>query len=286
MNWLVKLVFGVIAKLPMPLQIKVGDALGVLWFDILRIRRRESLANLKMCFPDWTDEKRVQVARASCANLGMTLVEFSRFPFVGKEDTHLFEIEGIENLHAGLAKGKGVMLLTQHIGNGDWATVGLTLHGVKLLIISKKFSWDWANRMWFSMRESFGTEFIEDRNTSLKILKALKKNKAVVYMLDQFMGPPIGVKTKFFGVETGTPAGLATLTRRAECAVIPVYTVRKSDGTTIVHFDPEIPFVESLDPEDTIRDMTQVYCDKIEKYVRQFPEQWMWVHRRWKKFRV
>lgn len=270
----------------MGLQLKFGYALGILWFDILRIRRREALINLQRAFPDMGYAERLRVARASCVNLGMSFVEFCRFPFTTQADRKLFQISGLENLEAGLSEGKGVMLLTQHIGNGDWATVGLSLNGIRLLIISKKFGWKWANEMWFSLRESFGTEFVEDRNTSLKILKALKKNQAVVYMLDQFMGPPIGVKTTFFGVETGTPAGLATLTRRARCAVVPVYTIRNTDGTTRIHFDPEIPFQESADPEKTIQDMTQLYCDKIESYVRQFPEQWMWVHRRWKKYRV
>lgn len=286
MNFLSRLLFGLAANLPMSAQLGLGRALGFLWFDLLRIRRKEALKNLKLAFPEMSDDERLRIARASCFNLGMSLVEFFRFPFVTQEDRKLFEIQGLENLEAGLKKGRGVMLLTQHIGNGDWATVGLSLHGIKLLIISKKFGWEWANRLWFSMRESFGTEFIEDRNTSLKILKALKRNKAVVYMLDQFMGPPIGVKTTFFGHETGTPAGLATLTRRAGCAVVPVYTVRKPDGGTTIRFDPELPFKESAHPDDTVRDMTQVYCDKIEAYVRQFPEQWMWVHRRWKKYRV
>lgn len=284
-SWPLKVLFGCVAFLPMKFQLFLGRCLGILWIDILRIRRKEALNNLRMAYPNWSDKKRLQVARASCFNLGMCFVEFCRFPFVNIKHKSLFRIEGLNHLNSALEKGRGVMLLTQHLGNGDWATVGLSLSGIKVLIISKKFGWEWANDLWFSLRESFGTQFVEDRNTSLKILKALKKNQIVVYMLDQFMGPPIGVKTKFFGYETGTPAGLAVLTRRSKCEVVPVYTIRETDGTTLVRFSEAVPFVESTDPDKTVQDMTQVYCDKIESYVRQFPEQWMWVHRRWKQFR-
>jgi Kdo2-lipid IVA lauroyltransferase/acyltransferase len=283
--WFVKIFFAFIAKAPMSFQLSLGRALGYLWFDILRIRRRTALDNLARAFPEMPEAERVRIARASCINLGMSFVEFCRFPFVTKDDERLFVVEGREHLATALSQGRGVFLLTQHIGNGDWATVGLALAGIKLLIISKKFGWAWANALWFSMREAFGTQFIEDRNTSLQILKALKKNKSVVYMLDQFLGPPIGVRTKFFGYETGTPAGLATLARRSGSPVVPVYTFRRPDGVTVIHFDPEIQFQESGNPDDTVKDMTQRYCDKIESYVRQFPEQWMWVHRRWKEFR-
>ena len=284
-SFLVKCIFWFVSKMPMPVQMFFGKCWGWLWFDILRIRRDVALANLEFCFPNKTDKERVTIARNSCHNLGMSLIEFCRFPFVGQKDRALFQIQGVENLEAALAKGNGVMILTQHIGNGDWATVGLSLHGIKLHVITKEMGVKWANDIWFESRRRLGTELIADRNTAYKILKTLKKNGVVAYMLDQFMGPPLGVRTKFFGKETGTPMGLALLTRRSKAAVVPVYTLRRDDGVTIVNFAPEIPFVESENPEDTVADMTQIYCDKIEEYVRKFPNQWMWVHRRWKPFR-
>lgn len=282
---LFKVIFRFVSFLPMSLQIFLGKCWGWLWFDILRIRRDVALANLAFCFPDKSESERVKIARNSCHNLGMSLIEFCRFPYVTESDKALFEIEGVDNLEAALSKGKGVMILTQHIGNGDWATVGLSLNGIKVHVITKKMGVQWANKLWFDSRKRLGTELIADRNTAYQILRVLKKNGIVAYMLDQFMGPPLGVRTKFFGKETGTPMGLALLTRRSKAAVVPVYTYRKGNGITVVRFDPEVEFVESLDPDNTVADMTQIYCDKIEEYVRKFPDQWMWVHRRWKEFR-
>jgi KDO2-lipid IV(A) lauroyltransferase len=282
---LVKTLSRWIARLPMGAQMLFGDIFGFLWFDVLRIRRDVALENIKRCFPDWPEEKRISVARASVCNIGRTFVEFMRIPSVtAVQWVGEFRIVGREHLEAALKKNKGVCLLTAHIGNGDWGTVGLALYGVHMHIISKEFKFAWLNRFWFETRESLGTEFIPDRQSSLTILKVLKKNGIVAFMLDQFMGPPIGVKTQFFGHETGTAMGLAVLAGRSGAAVLPTYTYRQADGKTAVVFEPEIPFVELENKDETIVQMTQKYCDKIEEWVRRHPEQWMWVHRRWKRF--
>lgn len=280
-----------LASLPLGIQFFLGDALGILWFDIFRIRRRTSLENLKLCFPDWSEAERVRVARASVCSLGRSFIEFFRIPALSSSSEYRelwkshFHIEGVEHLNAALKKGKGVFLLTAHIGSGDWATAGLALNGIQLHIISKEFKLQWLNNFWFETRSNLGSKFIPDRGSSLTILKQLKKNSIIVFMLDQFMGPPIGIKTKFFGHETGTPLGLALLTSRSEAAVVPIYTYRRPDGSTSVVFEPEIAFVASEDREESLQKMTQAYCDRIETWVRVYPEQWMWVHRRWKKYK-
>jgi len=282
---LVKFISWCVCALPLSAQFLLGDFIGILWFDILRIRRNTAIANLAIAFPDMPLDQRRRLARKSVCHIGRTFIEFWRTPAMNPEDwLSQFDIVGRENLNLALSRGHGAFLLTAHIGNGDWATVGLALNGFKLHIISKEIKWQPLNDFWFKQRRRWGTEFLADRQSSLTILKLLKKNEIVVYMLDQFLGPPIGIETHFFGRPTGTPMGLALLAGRAKAAVVPTYTYRLPDGRTRVVFEPEIPFVESGDKEQTIKDMTQKYCDTIEGWVRTYPEQWMWVHRRWKKF--
>jgi KDO2-lipid IV(A) lauroyltransferase len=271
--------------LPLRGQLWLGDAIGFLWFDVLRIRRQVAIENLTRAFPDWPMEQKVRVARASVYHLGRTFIEFLRIPALQPKDwLQHFVIEGREHLDAALKKNKGAFLLTAHIGNGDWATVGLALHGIPIHIITKEFRSAFLNRLWFDTRRRFGTQYIPDRQSSLTILKLLKQNTAIAFMLDQFLGPPIGIETEFFGHKTGTPMGLALLAGRAGAAVVPTITRRLPDGRTCITFQAEIPFVEYSNKEETIQRMTQVYCDRIEDWVRKYPEQWMWVHRRWKKF--
>jgi KDO2-lipid IV(A) lauroyltransferase len=135
------------------------------------------------------------------------------------------------------------------------------------------------------MRRKHGTRFISPEKSSFEILRALRRNEIVIFVLDQFMGPPIGVRTRFFGKETGTAAGCALMAGRTGAPLIPCCTYRRSDGRHVAFFEAPIPFLDDGLREKNIAVMTQIYTDKIESYVRLYPGQWMWIHRRWKEFR-
>lgn len=275
--------------LPLQLQAMLGSLIGFLWFDVLRIRRDVAIENVTRAFPELSHKEQVRIARSSLIHMGRTIVEYCYFPFARRNQfENLFKITGKENLDAAFKKNKGVLLLTLHLGNGDLAVAALSRSGLPMHLISKQFKLKWLNDLWFGMREKHGTKFISHEKSSFDILKALKRNAPVVFVLDQFMGPPIGVRTKFFGIETGTAAGLALIAARTGAPVIPCYTYRRSDGKSEMVFESpiEFPQFQSDDglKETKIAQMTQVYTDRIESIVRKHPEQWMWIHRRWKKF--
>ncbi len=288
-SWLSRLNNGIsliVVHTPQSLQFFIGDVIGILWFDIFRIRRNIVLSNLRLCFPNWSEAERIRVGRQSVCHLGRTMIEFWRMPAATEAQYRdQFEVRGKENLDRALARGKGAFVLASHIGNGDWASVGLSFHKIFLNTVTKEFKWKALNDFWFATRQKFGMSLIPDRKSSLTILKVLKKNGLVGFVMDQFLGPPIGTKIKFFAVETGAPMGLALLAERSEAAVVPGLTYRADDGHFIIEFEPEIPFVQTGDKEQNIKVNTQIYCDKIEEWIRKHPAQWMWVHRRWKEFR-
>lgn len=273
--------------LPAPVRYGLGDILGWLWFDVFRIRRRVVLDNLTRAFPDWDENQKVKVGRRSLFHLGRDLVEYAELPRLDKHRVEkMVQVEGWEHIEKARAQGKGVCLLTLHLGNGDLAVAALSILGLPMYLISKEFKLKWLNDLWFGMRAKLGTRFIPPRNSSYSVLKALKKQGVVVFVLDQFTGPPIGVKTKFFGHETGTGLGLAMMADRAECPVVPAYTYRIGPERHVIRFGPEIPFERRGERDESLAHMTQKYNDVLESYVRQVPEQWMWIHKRWKIFRV
>lgn len=279
-----------IAVLPRRIQGSLGDLIGFLWFDVFRIRRRVAVENVAKAFPELSHAEHVRVARGSLHSLGRTIVEFSLFPFFTERDIgDYFEIQGQEFLDAAMAKGKGVLMLSLHLGNGDFGVSAISRGGTPVSLISKTFKTKWLNDMWFGMRAKHGTQFIPPEKSSFQILRALKAKRAVFFVLDQFMGPPVGCKTRFFGRETGTAMGLAIMAERSRSPVLPAYTFRVRGGRHVIVFGPEIPWQEAsprsaeTDPQN-IAGMTQIYTDKIEEIVRKHPEQWMWIHRRWKKF--
>lgn len=222
--------------------------------------------------------------------MGRTIVEYSLFPFFRAEDVpRYFEIRGREHFDRAMAKGKGVCVLSLHLGNGDLGVAALSRTGTSASLISKVFKMKWLNELWFGMRARHGTQFIPPEKSSFQILRALKANRAVFFVLDQYMGPPIGCRTLFFGRETGTAMGLAIMAERSRSPVLPTYTFRKKDGRHVIVFEPEIPWQDASSTSSTANDkniatMTQIYTYKIEEIVRRHPEQWMWIHRRWKKF--
>ena len=240
------------------------------------------MENLQRAFPEKSKSERFQIGRRSFLNMGRNLTEYAFFPFLEPSFLDGVHFAGLENIDRALEENKGVCLVSLHLGNGDLAGAVLALKGYSLVLISKIFKIQWINEVWFGLRQRVGVQFIPPRNSSYAILKALKKNEVVVFVMDQFMGPPIGAQVNFFGYETGAALGLAVIAQRSQAPVVPIYTFRDDKGKTHIYVEPEIPFVEKGDKG--LAYMTQVYTDWVEEKVRERPEQWMWLHRRWKKF--
>lgn len=263
-----------------------AHSLAFLWFDLFRIRRKVALENIHRAFPELSDRDATKMAKASIVHAGKNLLEYTDMLFY--EDSQFsdyFEFENLEHYKAALQKNKGVILLGLHLSNGDFGISALSGRGYPVYLISKRFSWKWLDDLWFGIREKQGTQFIAPRRSSFEILKALKKKATVIFVLDQFMGPPLGVKTTFFGHSTGTAFGLALFAQKTKAPVVPCHTYRRNNGRLVISFGPEVELEDQNDKKQTLQFMTQKYTDIIEQIIKKYPEQWMWIHRRWKEFR-
>ena len=272
-----------IHKLPFVIHQVIAWIIAIGWFDILRIRRKEATSNVLRVFPKKSKKQAQQMARKSLYHMGLTLIEFFDMPFLWEKDfREIYTVEGEEKINEALKQGKGVFLMSVHLANGDLGTAALASWGYKVSIISKVFQSKWLNRLWFASREAKGVKFIPPRKSTYDILKALKKNEGVIFVLDQYTGPPNGVLTKFFGHETGTAVGLALFAQRSGAPVLPIYTYRTGPNRSKIIVDDPVPFIEKGDKDETLQYMTQQYNHAVEHAILQAPEQWMWVHRRWK----
>lgn len=264
-----------------------GSLLGVLWFDVLRFRRRIVMDNLKLAFPDMPEDEKIRIGRASVYQLGSQFTEFMTLPLLNQQWLEKnAKYEGLEFFEKALSKNKGVLLLSMHIGHGDMGASLIAMKKYPVYLITKFFKTEWFNRLWFRIRKAQGVHFIEPHGTQtpFEILKALKSNAAVIFVVDQFMGRPFGIPTTFFGVRTGTAYGLALFYLKTKAPVVPVYTFEGDDGRVHLVFEPEL-HLDSLvgsDKDKNIAQLTQYFSDQVERLVRKYPSQWMWVHRRWK----
>ncbi|CAE79380.1 lysophospholipid acyltransferase family protein [Bdellovibrio bacteriovorus] len=269
---------------------KSGSWVGFLWFDVFGFRKKIVLDNLKLAFPEWTDQQRKAVGRESVYQLGYNFAEFFFIPSVTPEwIAKNVVFHGWEHVENARAAGKGMFFLTLHLGNGDLACNTIVLNGQSVNLITKRFKTKWFDDLWFSIRGAKGVQYIDAHapNNAFEILKALKKNSAVVFVLDQFMGRPFGIETSFFGKKTGTAYGLALFVQKTKAPVLPIYTYEGEDKKLHVVVEPAMDTASCVtdDKDQTTLNLTQSYCDKLEEIVRKHPEQWMWVHRRWKDFR-
>lgn len=272
---------------PKRLRWAMGVFLGTLWFDILKLRRWTVLKNVTIAFPDESHEERLRIARESMFHLCYNFIEFSQLPFLNKKWVeNEVVLHGLENFERARGKGKGVLILSLHVGNGDVGLAALAIKGFRLHVISKKFKNRFLNQLWFGVREKMGTRFLSPHGSSLAfdILKACRQQESVVFVTDQFMGKPYGIESTFFGRKTGTAYGLALFAMKSKAPVLPVYTYRDAELRTHIVFEEEIAFEKIEDKDLQIRLMTQKYNDRVESIVRRYREQWMWVHRRWKKW--
>lgn len=289
-SFFVRLFSFIACHLPRRILRFTGLWAGVLWFDVLRFRRQIVIDNLTIAFPEWSEEKKVQVGRQAVYNMAYNFPELFAMPAMNKKwlaDNVVFE--GFENLEKAHAKGKGAFLLTLHLGNGDVAANAIELCKYPVHMITKRFKTKWFDDLWFSLRGAKGVRYIDAHGSSnaFDILKALKKRENVVFVLDQYMGKPFGIETSFFGKKTGTAYGLALFVQKSKSPVVPIYTFEGNDKKLHIVIEPEMDLSACVvdDKDQTTARMTQAFNDKLEEIIRKHPEQWMWVHRRWKDFR-
>ncbi len=264
-------------------QKAIARGLSFLWFDVVRVRRYSMLKNVSIAFPEKSKLERIKIAKEGLYCFCLSMIDFCLLP---KADFKNCRLVGRENYDKALEKGKGVLVLSLHLGSGDYGTGFLAKQGIRLAIISKTFKNMMLNEFWFGVRRRLGTVFIPAHSgeTSFQILRELKNKKGVVFVADQFMGKPYGIETTFFGKKTGTAYGLALFAIKTGAPVIPIYTYRNKDDEVIVKIDGPLELTTDGERDQLIQINTQRVNDCLEQIIRVHPESWMWLHRRWKKW--
>lgn len=239
--------------------------------------------------------ERVRLGRRGMASFCTHFFELFMVPYLSPDWIKKNVVyHGEENYLKALEKKKGVLVMSLHLGHGDIAASLIQLRGFPLAIITKFFNNQTFNDLWFSFRGAAGVSFISPHGekTPFDILKSLKSQKGVVFVIDQFMGRPFGIETTFFGRKTGSAFGLGLFHLKTGAPVIPTYAVPGNDGKIHIHFERPMEFSHlsspanqaNRDKKEELRYLTQAFNDKIEEIIRKYPEHWMWIHRRWKEY--
>jgi KDO2-lipid IV(A) lauroyltransferase len=277
-------------------------ALGFLYGRLLGIRRYTVLRNIRIVYPHWSKPEIYQFYHQVLPWLGYyALQTLEVLSLDEKKVKKSFRFYGLEHLEKAKALGKGYFLLSAHLGQPDMALKGLALSGENIAVITKSFSTAWADDLWREIREAPGLSFIpaHGQKTAFEIFRALGDKQGVVFVLDQFMGPPYGIEVEFFGKKTGTAYGLVRFFLKSRAPIVPCFSVyNKELAVTEIHFDPPLFFEEdrvqrilsstelSVQEEEKNREFLRFFNRFIESMILRYPVHWMWIHRRWKKWKI
>lgn len=281
--FLLKLLAWLLSLPPRRLFLLLGAGLGSL-LGSLGFRRKIAESNIKLAFPELADNERALLLRRFYRHLGALFLEilasFFRFDrFVQR----LSDVEGEAHLRAALAEGKGVFVMTAHLGNWEVLTAsGPTLFGTGVTMVTKELKPAWLHRAVDVTRALLGVKMACEPKTMQGILRALKKKEIVGFVMDQYAGAPVGARVPFFGVPVGSHTALATLALRTGAPVVPAISYRKPNGRFTIRFDAPLATLEDADQDRAVLLNTANYVKHTEAWVREFPEQWLWIHRRWK----
>ncbi len=269
-----------LAHLPSALGLVVGRRVGDLLWWLLPRRRAMTLENLRRSLgSELSPAELRRLGRRSFQHLGMNLIEGCRY-FLRPTDVMLsrVRVEGAEHLRAAAARGRGILVLTAHFGNWELLAAAHGLTGLPLSIVVRPLDHPLLDDLAARFRRRGGVEMIVKHRAVRDVLEALRRQRMVGILLDQNATRSEGVFVPFFGVPASTSKGLAIIALRTGTPVVPVFLRREPDGRH--RMEVGVPLAPP--PDGDVATYTATFNAAIEAAIRRAPEQWFWMHARWR----
>ena len=274
----------ILGILPRPLAHGVGIGLGWLVY-FLHVRLRQvGMRNLAMVFPEKSESERARILRGEFASLGRQLAEVCHFSKYTPENlSEIVVFEDYENFERARARGKGVLLFAGHFGGWELSSFAISMRGHWMHVIMRGMDNVYLGKLIEHYRTMHGNKAVDKDDFVRGLLSAMKAGEVVGMLMDTNMTPPQGIFVDFFGIPACTASGLARIALRTDAAVVPTFTIWDAKLKKYrLRFDPAVELLHSGDLDADIKANTQRFTSIIEDYVRKYPGQWLWVHRRWK----
>ena len=269
--------------LPRPVARRLAARVAGILYALSPKLRKTAETNLRIAFPEWIKAQRDAVIRGMVRNLGWMAAEFARFPKYSREDIEeIVVLDGNENFVDGRKQGKGVLILTGHIGAWELSSFAHALFGYPLHFMARPLDNQRIDALVNSYRCSSGNRAIFKNESARVMLKILKDAGTIGVLADQNTMLDEAVFVDFFGKSASTTTGIARVALHTDAAVVPGYAVwDESIGKYRLRFEPAMELIRTGDAERDIRENTQRFTKVIEDIIRKYPDQWVWVHGRW-----
>ena len=272
-----------VCALPLSAALTLGRAFGIFIGRVVRYRRKVALENLRKAFGTEKDEAELRrILRGVYRHFGQMLVEFCRFPVLsGRRIERLVTMEHPEILEEAAQRGNGVVLVSGHFGNWEMMAAAIAHKGYPMRGLVANQRNTAVGDLMDRFRRSVQVEPIRVGVSVKDVLRALSRGEIVAIISDQNAGRR-GVFVDFFGRPTSTPQGAATIALKRDVPIVLGFSVRQPGGRHRVVLE-RFPDPDHFpDGSEGVRVATQLYTERLEQYIRRYPEQWLWLHRRWK----
>lgn len=270
--------------LPRPAARFLGENFARAAYGLRPPLRKAALFNLRLAFPEWSEEKKQEVIRGMIRQIGWMAGEFAQFPKYTQETIQdIVELDGNEYFETARRRGKGVIFLTGHMSAWELAPFAHALYGYQLHFLVRPVANARVDELINRYRCLSGNQPIEKNRSARTILKVLGDGGTVGILADHNTSWGEGVFVNFFGVPACTTSGLARIALRTDAAVVPGFLSWNEEQKKYrLSFEPEVELVRTDDEEADVVANTAKFTGVIEDYIRKFPDQWLWVHKRWK----
>jgi len=260
----------------------IANRLGNLYAQLLDLAvprlRRVALRNLSFALPELSAARHREIVGGVYRSIGRLLVAFARFPSIDKHNVdNWIRYEGFEHFTNALTRGKGVLFATAHLGNWELSAFSHALMAQPMHVVVRPLDNALIDRFVEKRRALSGNTLIGKRDFARPILKALRENQAVGILVDQNASADTGVFVPFFGIPACVNVSFAKLAAHSGAAVIPGFAVwSDAERRYILRFYPEVSVTGNAEVD------TASIQDALAKAIAQYPDQWLWIHRRWK----
>ena len=277
------LVSGLLAWLPRRPALALGSGLGRLWAALDPRHVAIAADNLQRAFPEWEAARTRRTAREVYRHFARILIDLLWLQRRDRETIlSLVSVEGREHLEAAMAEGRGGMLVTAHFGN--WELHGLA-HAwlfAPIAVVARPLDNPSLDRRLCALRARPGNQVIPKRRALASMLRTLRQGGGVAVLIDQNVQEKDGIFVEFFGRPAATTTVAAALAIKTGSALLPSRAIMQPDGRYRLVYEPALRWLPSGDRNRDIAELTQRLTSVIEAWVREAPEQWLWIHRRWK----
>ena len=276
------LLFGLISQLPLLVSRILSRALFAIVLAVMPKRRRLVDEQLAQCFPHLAAPERQDIARRSMAHLTRGLAVYPRIPFMTRAALDaIVEVEGFEHIEEALLRANGVITFTAHYGFWELMAIYVTHLYPKIAMVVRPLDNPLLDRMVTRVRGSGGGGVIDSRKVLREGMRLLRDNGILGVLIDQNFHKG-GVFVNFFGRPAATNTLVPILARRTGCAVLPMHNVWRGEKIRII-CEPPVTLSSNPDQATAIQEDTQKLTGYVERWIREDPSQWLWLHNRWKR---